>query len=165
MQANLRSATAEETRGIGEAFATHAQPGDVVILTGDLGAGKTTFVQGVARGLDVSDPVSSPTFTLVHEYSGRLEIAHVDVYRLERVQEVVDLALEELGGGRDVLLVEWGDAIEQLLPEDRLRVELVHDDEGAETSDRRVLVEAAGESWTHRWSGLVDDLAPWRSAT
>ena len=109
---------------------------DAVVLTGELGAGKTTFAQGVARGLGIEEQVSSPTFTLVKEYSGILDLAHVDVYRLDRVQDVVDLGLEELGGGDDVLLVEWGDTIEELLPDERLRVELTTDDGAGEERPR-----------------------------
>ena len=104
--------TAEDTREVGEALSASLRARDAVVLTGELGAGKTTFVQGVARGLGIEDQVSSPTFTLVKEYRGILDIAHVDVYRLERVQDVVDLGLEELGDGEGVLLVEWGDAVE-----------------------------------------------------
>src|SRR5918996_6440149 len=124
MRIELKTETADRTRDVGAALATVLQPRDTVMLTGDLGAGKTTLVQGMGRGLGVEEHVASPTFTLVKEYAGRLDVAHVDVYRLERVQDVVDLALDELGGPDRVLLVEWGDAVSDLLPEDRLRVEL-----------------------------------------
>ena len=97
MRIELETATAERTRDLGAALATLLQPRDTVLLTGDLGAGKTTLVQGVGRGLGVEDHVASPTFTLVKEYAGRLDVAHVDVYRLERVQDVVDLGLDEIG--------------------------------------------------------------------
>jgi tRNA threonylcarbamoyladenosine biosynthesis protein TsaE len=154
----LRTGSAESTREVGSALAGSLRRGDAVILTGELGAGKTTLVQGVARGLDIDDPVVSPTFTLVREYEGRLPVAHVDVYRLERVQDVVDLGLEELGTGDDVLLVEWGDVIEELLPADRLRIELTVADE---TDDRRIVVSATGWSWADRWGELETALIPW----
>ena len=118
---------------MGEALAALLRPRDAVILTGELGAGKTTLVQGIARGLGVTDQVVSPTFTLVREYRGRLDIAHVDVYRLERIQDVMDLGLEELGDGEAVLLVEWGDAVEEVLPADHVTIELT----GAEDDDAR----------------------------
>jgi tRNA threonylcarbamoyladenosine biosynthesis protein TsaE len=159
MDVLLHTATADETRAVGEALAPLLGARDAVILTGELGAGKTTFVQGVAKGLGVDDRVTSPTFMLVREYKGRLDIAHVDVYRLDRMQEAVDLAIDEIGAGNDVLLVEWGDAVGDLLPEERLRVELTTDD----TSDaRRILVTALGASWRDRREQLVRALAPWR---
>src|SRR5438093_12360391 len=125
MELVVRTATAEDTRALGAALAPLLRVHDVLLLTGDLGAGKTTLVQGIARGLGAEEHVASPTFTLVREYvSGRIPIAHVDVYRLDRVQDVVDLALDELEDGECVLIVEWGDAVEELLPDDRVRVEL-----------------------------------------
>ena len=124
MRLELAAETADDTRSVGEAFADLLRARDAVILTGELGAGKTTLVQGIARGLGVTDRVVSPTFTLVREYHGRLEVAHVDVYRLERIQDVMDLGLEELGDGEAVLLVEWGDAVEEVLPADHVTIEL-----------------------------------------
>jgi tRNA threonylcarbamoyladenosine biosynthesis protein TsaE len=158
MELTLRTSTADETRAVGQAVAPLLRERDAVILTGELGAGKTTFVQGVARGLGVDEYVPSPTFMLVREYSGRLDIAHVDVYRLDRLQEVVDLALDELGAGNDVLLVEWGDAVGDLLPEDRLRVELTSEDA---SDTRRIAVTASGASWRERAEALGNALAPW----
>jgi tRNA threonylcarbamoyladenosine biosynthesis protein TsaE len=159
----VRTATAEETREVGEALSALLRARDAVVLTGELGAGKTTLVQGVARGLGIEDAVSSPTFTLVKEYSGILDIAHVDVYRLDRVQDVVDLGLDELGDGEDVLLVEWGDAIEQLLPQDRLRVELNPEDPIGAAEVRRITLTATGDSWRERWVELEAALKPWSS--
>ena len=156
----IETETADRTREVGRALATLLQPRDTVILTGDLGAGKTTLVQGIGLGLGVVDHVASPTFTLVREYSGRLDVAHVDVYRLERVQDVVDLALDELGGPERVILVEWGDAVQDLLPEDRLRVQLTTDRGDAET--RRIVVAAQGRSWVARWERLEAALEPFR---
>jgi tRNA threonylcarbamoyladenosine biosynthesis protein TsaE len=160
--ASVSTSSAGETREVGEAIASTLGPGDTVILTGELGAGKTTFVQGVARGLGIEEQVSSPTFTLVKEYRGILDLAHVDVYRLERVQDVVDLGLEELAGGRGVCLVEWGDAIEELLPEDRLRVELTT--AGPEEDRRTIVVTARGPSWVGRFDDVEATMAPWASA-
>ncbi len=159
MRIELETKTADDTRDLGRAMASLLQPRDTVLLTGDLGAGKTTLVQGICRGLDVEDHVASPTFTLVREYSGRLDVAHVDVYRLERVQEVVDLGLDELGGPQRILLVEWGDAIQDLLPPERLLVELTTDGNGAEI--RRIVIEPQGRSWAVRWERLEQTVAPW----
>lgn len=160
MVIEIETETAEQTREVGVALATLLQPRDTVVLTGDLGAGKTTLVQGIGRGLGVRDDVASPTFTLVREYAGRLDVAHVDVYRLERVQDVVDLALDELGGPERVLLIEWGDAVVDLLPDDRLRVELTTPRNDSES--RRILVEAQGRSWAIRWERLEGALEPFR---
>lgn len=164
MDLSLRSATADDTRAVGAALAELLRPRDAVALTGDLGAGKTTFVQGVAAGLEVTEHVASPTFTLIREYSGRLEVAHVDVYRLERVQDVMDLGLDELGSGEDVLLVEWGDVIEELLPDDRLRVELTQADAVGATEVRRIRLHGIGPSWAERWDRLELALSPWLGA-
>ena len=163
MLLELRARTAEDTREVGEAMSASLRARDAVVLTGELGAGKTTFVQGVARGLGIEDQVSSPTFTLVKEYRGILDIAHVDVYRLERVQDVVDLGLDELGDGEGVLLVEWGDAVEDLLPDERLRVELTT--EYLVSDVRRLRVSALGASWQERWGALEVAVAPWSVAS
>jgi tRNA threonylcarbamoyladenosine biosynthesis protein TsaE len=161
MEAVLRAATADDTRAVGEALAHVLMPRDAVLLTGELGAGKTTFVQGVAKGLGVEDRVVSPTFTLIKEYSGRLDVAHVDVYRLDRVQDVVDLGLDELGQGEDVLLVEWGDVIEELLPDERLQVELTGEDPDGGSDVRRIALSGRGPTWDERWFELLDALVPW----
>ena len=159
MRIELRAQTADDTRSVGEAFADLLRPRDAVILTGDLGAGKTTLVQGIARGLGVTDRVVSPTFTLVREYHGRLEVAHVDVYRLERIQDVMDLGLEELGDGEAVLLVEWGDAVEEVLPADHVTIELT----GAEDDDaRRLVFTPGGQTWVERWERLEQAMSRWR---
>jgi tRNA threonylcarbamoyladenosine biosynthesis protein TsaE len=173
MELALRAATAEDTRAVGSAIAPLLRPRDAVVLTGELGAGKTTFVQGVARGLGIDDRVVSPTFTLIKEYSGRLEVAHVDVYRLDRVQDVVDLGLDELGQGEDLLLVEWGDAIEELLPTDRLWVELTVEEVSATVPEmetpvhepRRVGIRGTGTSWAERWEQVEQAVAPWSDPT
>jgi tRNA threonylcarbamoyladenosine biosynthesis protein TsaE len=159
MRIELRTETADETREVGQALAALLHPRDTFVLTGDLGAGKTTLVQGIARGLAVEEHVASPTFTLIREYTGRLDVAHVDVYRLDRVQDVVDLGLDEVGGPDRVLLVEWGDAVEDLLPGDRLRIELTAPE--PETEARRIAIEPKGGSWAARWERLEQVLRPW----
>jgi len=140
----LYTASAEETRAVAAALAAHLAAGDVVVLIGDLGAGKTTFAQGIARGLGVAGPVTSPTFTLVQQYAGRLPVAHVDVYRLDRIQELHDLGFEELVDGPGVTVIEWGDRVRQLLPPDRVVVRI----EPAAADDARVLTfEFEGGRW------------------
>lgn len=162
MDLAVRTTTAEETRALGTALAPLLRLHDVILLTGELGAGKTTLVQGIARGLGAQEHVASPTFTLVREYvSGRIPIAHVDVYRLDRVQEVVDLALDELEDGDCVLIVEWGDAVEELLPEDRLVVEMLTTDPTGEDDTRAISVHAEGPGWDERADELTRALGPW----
>ena len=126
--------------------------GDVVSLVGDLGAGKTVFARGVARALGVTEPVVSPSFTIVREYDGRMPLVHVDVYRIDTVQELYDLGFEELVRDDAVTLVEWGDMIDGLLPADRLDVRLAPGD----TDDERVVeIEGHGRSWRARAAELA----------
>jgi tRNA threonylcarbamoyladenosine biosynthesis protein TsaE len=161
MRVGLETVTssADETRLLGERLGAILVPGDVVALTGDLGAGKTTFVQGAARGLGYEGPVTSPTFTLLKEYPGRLPIYHLDVYRRERVQDVLDLGFEELVDQGGVVFVEWGDAIEMLLPTDHLQVDLTMPEEG---DSRRLEILWTGKSWSDRVGDLGDVVHGWR---
>jgi tRNA threonylcarbamoyladenosine biosynthesis protein TsaE len=162
MRILLSAPSAEDTRAIGGAVASLLRPGDAIALTGELGAGKTTLVHGVARALGYEGPVASPTFTLVREYrTPRLTVLHADVYRLDRMQEVVDLELEELAEGAGVLLVEWGDAVETLLPEDHLIVELTVPGEGEE---RAVSIRPVGSAWAARWERLEQAVDAWTVA-
>ena len=158
----LEVPTADDTRAAGAALAPFLRPRDVVVLTGELGAGKTTFVQGVAAGLGATEHVASPTFTLVREYvSGRVPLAHVDLYRLDREQDVIDLALDELEDGERVLLVEWGDPVAELLADDRLRVELVGIDPTGADETRRITLEPSGDTWSERRADLAAALDGW----
>jgi tRNA threonylcarbamoyladenosine biosynthesis protein TsaE len=120
-----------------------AQEGLVICLRGDLGAGKTTLAQGIARGLGVGEPVTSPSFTLVHEYRGRLAVYHLDLYRLEP-EAVWDLGLTEYLG-RGVTLVEWPEKLGPLLPPQYLWVDI---EPGSEESRRVLRFEARGEGPT-----------------
>ncbi|MGH8990255.1 MAG: tRNA (adenosine(37)-N6)-threonylcarbamoyltransferase complex ATPase subunit type 1 TsaE [Acidimicrobiia bacterium] len=148
----------EETREVGARLGETLRAGDLVVLAGALGSGKTAFAQGVARGLGVTEPVVSPTFTIVREYHGRLPLAHVDVYRLDRVQELHDLGFDEmLDDG--VTLVEWGDAAGAVLPADRLevRLEMPGDEE-----EREIRIAVHGESWLARTRRLGELLTPFQ---
>ena len=119
----------EETRALGEKLGRRLEAGDLVTLSGELGAGKTALAQGIAAGLEVVEPVSSPTFALVHEYAGRVPVWHLDVYRLRSLDELVDLSWQDLLAGNGVLLVEWPERIAPALPPERLEVLLEHVDE------------------------------------
>ena len=156
----LVTRTPEATRDVGAAVGAVLGSGDVVSLTGDLGAGKTCLVQGAARALGVSQPVSSPTFVLVREYRGTVPVLHVDVYRLDRIQDVLDLGFEDLLDQRAVVFVEWGDAIDVLLPDSYLEIALTITSEEA----RHLEITGWGAAWADRWSGLEDRLGQWRAA-
>jgi len=140
--------TLELARAVGELL----RPGDVVSLVGDLGAGKTVFARGVARALGVTELVVSPSFTIVREYDGRVPLVHVDVYRIDAVQELHDLGFEEVVREDAVTLVEWGDRIDGLLPGDRLDVRLAP---GASDDERVVEIEGLGHSWRARAAELA----------
>jgi len=140
--------TLELARSVGELL----RPGDVVSLVGDLGAGKTVFARGVARALGVTDLVVSPTFTIVREYEGRVPLVHVDVYRIDAVQELHDLGFEEVVRDDAVTIVEWGDKVDGLLPGDRLDIRLTR---GAADDERVVEIEGHGHSWRARAAELT----------
>ena len=150
--------TPQAMRELAASTASLLSGGDVIVLTGDLGAGKTTFVQGAARALGVTDRVVSPTFTLVRRYRGSRPVFHVDVYRLDRFQEVIDLGVEELFDPDGVTFVEWGDVIEGLLPDAYLELELWTrpEDEG-----RLVVATGRGRSWADRWERLQAATMAW----
>lgn len=150
----------DETRAVGERLGEALlRPGDLVVLAGPLGSGKTAFAQGVARGLGVTEPVVSPTFTIVREYHGRVPLAHVDVYRLERLQELHDLGFDEMLDDT-VTLVEWGDAAGPVLPADRLEVRLEMPED--EEEEREIRIAAHGESWRGRSRRLGEILVPFK---
>ena len=134
----------DQTRRFGARLAELLIPGDVVALIGDLGSGKTRWVQGICQGLGVDDPVNSPTFTLVNEYQGRLPVYHIDLYRLEDAAEMLTFGLEDYLYGPGVSLIEWADRADRLLPEDYLTVNLYY----LENTKRRVVIRPKGERST-----------------
>ena len=114
MPQTVTTRSEQETVDFAGAFAARLRPGSVVLLVGDLGAGKTTFVRGLARGLGLDpEAVSSPTFTLIQEYRGHPSLYHVDLYRLQGAAEVDDLGLEELAAGDAVVAIEWAEKLTQ----------------------------------------------------
>ncbi|MBI3460360.1 tRNA (adenosine(37)-N6)-threonylcarbamoyltransferase complex ATPase subunit type 1 TsaE [Candidatus Acetothermia bacterium] len=112
----LLSQSAEETRRIGQALAQQLKPGDCLVLIGNLGAGKTTLVQGLAEGLGISESVVSPTFTLMREYQGRLPLYHVDAYRIKHLDELREIGLEDTMLAEGIVAIEWGEKAQELLP-------------------------------------------------
>jgi tRNA threonylcarbamoyladenosine biosynthesis protein TsaE len=142
----------DETLALARAVGELLRPGDVVSLAGGLGAGKTVFARGVARALGVTEPVVSPSFTIVREYEGRMPLVHVDVYRIDTIQELHDLGFEELLRDDAVTLVEWGDVIDGMLPGERLDVRLAA---GDGDDERVVEIEGHGRSWRARAAELA----------
>lgn len=159
----LRATDPGDTQRIAAAVASLLRPGDAVSLSGELGAGKTCFVQGAARALGVTGRVTSPTFTLVRSYDARLPIVHCDVYRLNRFRDVLDLG-DEVLAPEAVTFIEWGDAITALLPDDRLEVELLFADTEQLDGDRLVRLRVSG-NWSDRLTELTDVCATWRDGS
>lgn len=116
---SFESRSPEDTRALGERLGRHLQPGDVVLLSGELGAGKTVFVQGIARGAGYEGAVSSKSFVLLGEYPGRVKLYHADLYRLEAPEQVEELALDEVCAD-GALVVEWPERAGDVLPEQHL---------------------------------------------
>ena len=158
----LRTVAPDETRAVAAAAAPLLRAGDVVALSGELGAGKTCFVQGAASGLGLTDRVTSPTFMLVKTYTaGRLPVVHVDVYRLNRLQDVLDLG-DDVFAPDAVTFVEWGDAVTSLLPDDHLDIEIVHAGDPDDV-ERRIRLQGHG-SWAPRMEALATACAAWKDA-
>lgn len=154
-----RTSSVGETQDLAAALSDVCRAGDLVVLAGEMGAGKTAFAQGFARGLGITDPVTSPTFTIVQEYGGgRLALHHLDVYRLELLREVVDLGVSEMLDEDAVMLVEWGDAVLPALGDQYLEVRITF---GAGDDDRRLELAPRGGSWVARKRAVADALAKW----
>ncbi len=154
-----RTSAPEETKELAAAIAALCGAGDLILLVGDLGAGKTAFTQGFGVALGVEDPITSPTFTLANEYQGRLLVHHLDVYRIEQLEEVRDLAIPELLDGAAITLIEWGDTILPALPGDYLEVRLTF---GEEDDDRVIELRVAGPRWMARKKALAEAIHSWR---
>ena len=122
----------KETREIGFKLGKLLKPGSIVCLIGDLGAGKTTMTQSLAEALEVEDYITSPTFTIVNEYEGKMPLYHFDVYRIGCSEEMYDIGFDEYINGEGVCIIEWANIIEDILPDDYLKIELKYKDIGRE---------------------------------
>lgn len=143
MEKLLHIANEKETEALGERIGRGAAPGMVIALIGDLGTGKTTLTKSIARGLGVTETVTSPTFNIIREYrSGRLPLYHFDVYRIADPDEMFELGYEEYFYGDGICVVEWADIIEELLPEDAV---IIHIERGASEEEREYIIECADE--------------------
>ena len=179
----LRAASLADTHAIAAALAALCRPGDMIVLSGEMGAGKTAFAKGFGAALGVTEPITSPTFTLVHSYDiapdlghGAKVLHHADLYRLDRTAEVADLALDELAEYQGIVLVEWGDVVDALFG-DHLEVHLepdlsTDDDDGDDRpgdvddmstdTGRLIEISASGSQWAPRWNRLVEACARFR---
>jgi tRNA threonylcarbamoyladenosine biosynthesis protein TsaE len=169
----LRADSLASTHAVAAAIAGLARAGDVIVLAGEMGAGKTAFAQGFGRALGVTEAITSPTFTLVHSYpvpGTKLTLHHADLYRLDSTGDVDDLALHELAEFGGIVLVEWGDVAAASLG-DHLEIRLERDD--AESDDagdddfgldeaRTLELQAVGRSWAGRWERLRDVVEEFR---
>ena len=118
----IETTSAKETFEAGYKLAQSVHPGQIYCLNGDLGVGKTAFVQGLAKGLGIDEPITSPTFTIVNEYSGRLPLYHFDVYRIGDIEEMDEIGYEDYFYGEGLTMIEWANLIEEILPEHRKEI-------------------------------------------
>jgi tRNA threonylcarbamoyladenosine biosynthesis protein TsaE len=158
----------DATRELAAALAPVLAPGDILLLVGDLGTGKTTFTQGLARGLGVTDPVTSPTFTLLRAYrcgTGPVRtLLHADLYRLDHLKDVVDLGIPEMVDDESVAVVEWGDVAASVFGPDLLSVHLGPDPgptpDAIAEQQRMVTIRPQG-TWSPRLGAVAGALSPW----
>jgi tRNA threonylcarbamoyladenosine biosynthesis protein TsaE len=148
--AQLTSHSPEQTQQLGNCLGKLAQAGDVFLLTGNLGSGKTCLTQGIAWGLDVKEYAFSPSFVIVREYHGRLPLYHIDFYRLNRVEEIVDLGLDEYLYGKGTCVVEWAEKGIAVLPKEHLLINLSY----ISDIERTISLEPKG----HRYTQLLKDI-------
>lgn len=141
----------EETKNIGYKLGSLLQKGDIICLTGDLGAGKTTFTKSIALGLEVEEDVTSPTFTIINEYYGRLPVYHFDVYRIMDIDEMYDLGYEEYFYGNGVCIIEWASQIKELIPKEHLWIEIKL---GNEINNREFYIEGT----TKHYKNMIQEL-------
>jgi tRNA threonylcarbamoyladenosine biosynthesis protein TsaE len=159
-----RTSSAAQTKELAASLAELARPGDLILLAGDLGAGKTAFTQGYGAALGIDDLITSPTFTLVNTYEGRLELNHLDVYRLEAMGEVLDLGVPEMLDDGGVTIIEWGDAVAPALPADYLEIRFtfIETDPTGATDDVRILeLVPIGPRWSASIRAVAAAVAPW----
>ena len=157
---HLRSDSLASTAAIAASLASLSRRSDLIVLAGEMGAGKTTFAKGFGRAIGVTEPITSPTYTLVHSYpAGRVTLHHADIYRLTTHHEVADLAFAELLESDGIVMVEWGDVVAGTLGDHVVvRLEFLEADEDG----RDIFISATGRSWAARWDEIERRLGPFR---
>jgi len=128
----------EETIEIGAKIAAKLKVGDIICMKGDLGAGKTTLTKSIAKNLGIEDYVTSPTFTIINEYSGKYPLYHFDVYRIEHPEDMYELGYEEYFYGKGICIIEWANMIEELIPEGSIWIEIDH---GTNENERIIIID------------------------
>lgn len=148
----LKTRSHTETKALGERLGKKLQGGEVIALIGELGAGKTCLVQGLALGLGINprEYVTSPSFTLINEYQGRKPLYHIDLFRLKNREQMEELGYEEYFYGEGVTIIEWADKAEDLLPEEYLRIEMIPLD----GNRRRIRLKPFGQSYRETLKGM-----------
>jgi tRNA threonylcarbamoyladenosine biosynthesis protein TsaE len=147
----------KQTQQLGSHLGELAQAGDVFLLTGNLGSGKTCLTQGIAWGLGVTEYAFSPSFVIMREYHGRLTLYHIDFYRLDRIEEIADLGLDEYLYGKGVCVVEWAEKGMAVLPEEHLLINLSY----ISDTERSISFEPKGKRYTQLLKTLNLDLKKW----
>jgi len=142
----------DETRELGRLLGAEAKPGDLLLLSGPLGAGKTCLTQGVAFGLGVQEYARSPSFIIVSRYRGRMDLYHIDLYRLDDLAEIMDLGLEEYLTGGGISVVEWADKATSLFPQEHLWIEMAY---GEEENERCIVFNARGDRHNELLQALI----------
>ena len=153
----LTSHSPEQTQHLGTCLGKLAQAGDVFLLSGNLGSGKTCLTQGIARGMDIKEYTLSPSFVLVREYYGKLPLYHMDLYRLDRSEEIADLGLDEYFYGNGVCVVEWAEKGITMLPQENLLIKLSH----LSDTERSLNIEPKGNRYSQLLKSLTLELETW----
>jgi len=156
----LTSRSPEQTQQLGRRIGELAEPGDVILLSGELGAGKTCFTQGIVWGLGIEEYALSPTFVIMRELYGRLTLYHIDLYRLDNIEESIDLGLDEYLYGEGICVVEWAEKAMDILPGKYLMIKMGHLSD-METG-RNLHIEANGQRYTELLDRIRESSLSWQ---
>lgn len=141
----IKTNNAKETEQLGRLIGESLIGGEIIAMTGDLGAGKTTMTKSIAKGLNIDEHITSPTFTIVNEYDGRLKLFHFDVYRIGDIEEMYDIGYEEYFYSGGVCIIEWANLIEEILPKNTINIEIYSLDE----NKREIMITGKGDKFNH----------------
>jgi len=154
---HFTSHNSEQTQNLGASLGKQAQAGDILLLCGELGSGKTCLTQGIAWGLDIKEYAFSPSFVLAREYHGRLPLYHIDLYRLDSIEEIITLGLDEYLYGDGVCVIEWAEKGLSVLPRENLLINLSH----ISPMERSLSLESHGQRYSQLLKSLKSELETW----